>query len=93
MSQFEQLVLPLYETFRKDWLVMARAAARQLGQGGQPITVDMVRAKCPPPDSIDPRVMGAIFTRKEWENCGYIRGYRSASHGRPVATFRLRAGG
>jgi hypothetical protein len=89
-SQFEQQVLPLFEQHRAPWLDRARAVARRLGQGGATVTIDMVRVECPPPDDVDPRVMGAVFTRKEWENRGYMKGFRSTSHGRPVAMFKLR---
>jgi hypothetical protein len=90
MTQFEQYVLPIFEQHRADWLASARSVARLMGMDGTPITIDMVRAKCPPPRGVDPRVMGAVFKRSEWENCGYVRGFRTASHARPVALFKLR---
>lgn len=88
LTQFEQEVLPKFEATRKDWLSKARAVAWRLGQGGKEVTVDMVRAECPPPGNVDPRVMGAVFTRADWENCGYVKGFRRTSHARPVAMFK-----
>lgn len=90
LTQFEELVLPLYEENRADWLNRARRAARMLADVNAFVTIDMVRDECPPPDGVDPRVMGAVFTRSEWENCGYVMGKRKESHGRPVAQFRLK---
>lgn len=89
-TQFEQLVLPLFQKYRADWLATARATARQLGRDGKVLTVDDVRAVTPPPPEVDPRVMAAVFTRKEWERLEYTQGSRAESHGRPVAKFRLR---
>lgn len=90
VSQFEQQVLPLFEVHRADWLQTARQIALELGRNGVSVTIDMVRAKIPPPAGVDPRVMGAVFTRKDWINCGYTKGHRATSHGRPVAVFKLR---
>ena len=92
-TQFEQQVLPLFEMHRAEWLAEARALALSLGADGRGVTIDMVRAECPPPREIDPRVMGAVFTRKDWQNMGYIKGFRSTSHGRPVAVFKRRLDG
>jgi hypothetical protein len=49
-----------------------------------------VRAICPPPDDVDPRVMGAVFKRSEWELIRHQRSTRSTCHNRPVGVFRLR---
>lgn len=88
---YEQVVLPLQEAAHGRWIDHARDIALRLGQGGRSLTVDMIRAECPPPADIDPRVMGSIFTRKLWESCGYIPGGRQESHGRPICVFKLKA--
>lgn len=92
-SFFEQKILQLFEEYRADWLARAREAARCLGATGRTVTVDDVRAVCPPPDGIDPRVMGAVFRNKDWECLGYERSTRATCHNRPVGVFRLRGGG
>lgn len=89
-SQYEETVMPHQEAAHADWLALARATAIRMGQGGVEMTVDQVRAVCPPPPGVDPRVMAAIFTRKRWIRLGYVQGFRKASHGRPVCAFRLR---
>lgn len=91
LTQFEEAVLPLYEQHRADWLEQARQEARLLAERHNFVTIEMVRERCPPPAGVDPRVMGAVFTRSEWENCGYVIGKRKESHGRPVAQFRRKS--
>ena len=87
---FEQYVLPLFEGTRADWLTQARGVALSLGRHQGDVTIDHVRGLCPPPASVDPRVMGAVFKGEEWEKVGYERSVRRECHNRPVAVFRLR---
>lgn len=78
--------LELFERHRTEWLAQARSVAFQLYQrAGQPITVDDIRAKCPPPGGCDPRVMGAVFSG--WTPVGYTNSRRRACHGRPIRLF------
>jgi hypothetical protein len=92
-SLFEKDVLPDFEKWRAEWLERARDAAYCLGFTGREVTIDDVRAVCPPPEYTDPRVMGAVFTRKEWECVRYERSTRTTSHNRPVGVFRLKSAG
>jgi len=87
-ASFENAVLPFFEATRGDWLAVARATARELGSSGAIVTIDMVRDKCPPPVDVDPRVMGAVFTRREWQRVGYANSSRAACHHRPVALMK-----
>ena len=90
---FDQRVLPLFERNRGDWLTMAREAAVRLARiRSAGITINDVRAACPPPDDVDPRVMGGVFTRKQWRKVGYVNSERRECHGRPLAVFQLREG-
>ena len=62
MTDSRESALALLERTRKDYLAKARSVAAQIAYTTQqPVCVDDVRALCPPPESIDPRVMGAIF--------------------------------
>lgn len=88
---FAMDVQPLFERHRADWLKRARAVARMIGQGGRLVTVDDVRRLCPPPDRLDPRVMGAIFRTSEWERVDHCLSSRRTCHHRPIAVFRLAA--
>ena len=83
-----QLVLGELEQARKAYLIEARATADRLVQRRKikVLTVDEVRLHCPPPDGIDPRVMGAIFNTKDWEVCGFVNSKRG--HGRAIRQFR-----
>ncbi len=83
--------LEALEIARKEYLVKARGWAKWLSgvrSHSLLVTVDEVRKLCPPPDDIDPRVMGAIFNTSDWEWAGYIKSRRKACHGRPIAQFR-----
>lgn len=91
MSMFEQIALPLFEAHRRPWLDVAREKARQLGANGDQVTIDMVRAECPPPADVDPRVNGAVFLKSEWKKVGYVNSHRMKCHGRPVAVFMLKS--
>jgi len=89
-SLFETEVLPRFEAKRAEWLEEARAVARRLGADGALVTVNDVRRLCPLPPGIDPRVMGAVFTKAEWVCVGYRRSSRATCHHRPIASFRLK---
>lgn len=89
-DHFHRDIRPLFEEMRAEFIAKARAVAERLGRDGRAISVDDVRAVCPPPEGIDGRVMGAIFRAKEWEKVGYDNSVRSTCHFRPVARFRLR---
>ena len=73
-----------------DWITCARDVARRIaGEKGQ-VTIDDVRALCPPPDSADPRIMGAVFAGNRFERIGFIASQRDACHGRTIGVFKLR---
>jgi hypothetical protein len=77
---------------RRAWLMQARSAARSIAMKRGSVTIDEVREHCPPPDDADPRVMGAVFKRDEFELIDYIESRRKACHGRHIGIFRLREG-
>lgn len=91
MDLFEREILPLYEQHRQEYLARAREAAETLAKTLIIVNVDDVRAICPPPPEIDPRVMGAIFTRNKWQKVYAERSLRRECHGRPIAGFVLRS--
>ena len=74
-----------------EWLSLARAAARELCRRNGTATVNDVREMIGnPPPQADGRIMGAVFTRSEFEKVGEALSYRRVSHARPVARFKLR---
>lgn len=76
------------EDAHTEWMHLARAEAHRLAQRG-PVTVDDVRKLCPPPETADPRIMGAIFRGREWVATGYRKSTRRTCHKRPIAIFEL----
>lgn len=71
---------------REDYLARARAAAMELSIAcnHSGVSVDDVRAVCPPPPGISPKIMGAIFAGKIWVRYTPVHGARSISHGRTI---------
>lgn len=88
---FETEMLPKLEAAHTGWLENARLYAALLGMNGLEVTIDDVRDGCPPPENIDPRVMGAVFTRKHWVLIRRTRSKRRACHNRPIGVFVLRS--
>jgi len=96
---FTDNVLPLFEDAREDFLTKARSVAISIAKRDPKgiCTIDMVRAECPPPPDVDPRVMGAVFQCRydtdPWEKIGFVSSKRKACHGRPVSVFQLKGHG
>lgn len=86
---FSGIVQPLFEEHRADFLSSARAAARAIATSRGEVTINDVRAVCPPPKDVDPRVMGAVLRTPEFEVVRYERSARAECHNRPIAVFRL----
>lgn len=79
--------MALFEVYRAEWLATARDAAFRLYRRlERPITIDDLRAECPPPEWADPRVMGAVFSG--WTPVGFTNSRRRTCHGRPIRLFR-----
>lgn len=80
--------MALFEEHRALWLAAARhTAILMYRRVARPITIDDVRAECPPPIGFDPRVMGAVFKVKDWTPVGFTNSRRRACHGRPIRLF------
>jgi hypothetical protein len=82
-------ILDLFEQSQPEYIVRARAAAMELCQRNGSATIDEVRAIVGDPPK-EPRVNGAVFSRKLFEKIGYESSNRAACHARPIARFRLR---
>jgi hypothetical protein len=74
----------------REWIARARAAARRIAREKGQVTINDVRACCPPPQDADPRIMGAVFSRTEFVRVGFAVSYRKPCHGRHIGVFRLR---
>lgn len=73
-----------------NWLEMARGHARRIASDKGEVTIDDVRRVCPPPDDCDPRIMGSVFSRKDFERVDFRASARETCHGRPIGVFRLK---
>lgn len=81
------IALALLERTRAEYLERARAAADELARKNLTVTIDDVRAVCPPPAGIDPRVLGSVFKRSDWRPVGFAQSARPACHARHVRIF------
>jgi hypothetical protein len=89
---FDIEVVPLFEEHRADWLARARAVAYQICLDKGSATIDEVRARCPPPADVDPRVMGAVFRTRDFVSTDHIKSTRRNCHNRPIVVFVLKEG-
>jgi hypothetical protein len=80
-------VLALLERTRSEYLERARAAAEELAKKTRTVTIDDVRAVCPPPAGIDPRVLGSVFMKSRWVPVGFAQSARATCHARHVRVF------
>ncbi|PPC84760.1 MAG: hypothetical protein CTY35_00115 [Methylotenera sp.] len=90
-ASFDEAALAMRQ-HRSLYIAMARKSAIEIAsaRADRSVTIDDVRELCPPPDDIDPRVMGAIFTEKGvWESMGYVKSTRKTCHHRPIQRFQL----
>jgi hypothetical protein len=78
---------------RNFWLEAARMHARRIAREQGDVTIDDVRRVCPPPDGCDPRIMGSVFLRKDFQRVDFRASSRQACHGRPIGVFRLKGNG
>lgn len=79
------------EATRLHFLTQARAVAVKyaIDHHGS-ACADDIHELCPVPDTIDGRVMGAVFSdRARWQPAGYIKSRRKICHGRPIQVFHL----
>jgi len=88
MDAFESEILPLFETYREEWLAAARAHAVMIASERGEVSADDIHEACPPPPDIDPRVMGAVF-KGDFQLVRYEKSRRSICHNRPIGIFRL----
>lgn len=72
------------------WIDKARYHAREIALKRGFVTSDDIWDICPPPNTIDSRVMGAVFSKHEFEQVGYVKSRRAICHKRPIGTWVLR---
>lgn len=78
------------ETAHAEWIAEARQLAREIAIRKGCVTSDDIWDACPPPATIDSRVMGAVFSRHEFEQTGYVKSRRPICHKRPIGTWVLK---
>ena len=86
---FTAEVLPDFSRRHAFWLAEAREHAQRIAREKGRVTIDDVRAVCPPPKFSDPRVMGAVFKQPHFTRIGWRCSTRAKCHGRPIGIFTL----
>ncbi len=81
--------LTLLERTRADWLYSARQCAEMVARLHGSVTADDIHQRCPIPEGIDRRVMGAVFKIPELVPDGYVQTKRACAHARPIRRFVL----
>lgn len=69
------------------WLSDARVKALWLAETGD-VTTDDIWKVCPPPASVDGRLVSKVFDRAEWEIVGYRHSERGRNNARQIAVWR-----
>jgi hypothetical protein len=88
---YDQGVLPLQERQYPELTKRLRETAVRLAREKGEITADDVHEAYPIPLGVDPRIMGVVFSRKDWRKTGkYVPSRRKVNHGRPVPVWELR---
>lgn len=88
---FDKAILPVFEESQAAWIERARAVALEIARTRGWVTSDDLHFRCPPPASVDKRVMGAVFAPRETGlvKDGYVNSARKACHGRPIPRWKL----
>lgn len=74
----------------EDWIDEARALAVQIATERGRVSSDDIWERLPPPETVDPRVMGAVFHRSRFKRVGFAISKRPACHSRPIAVWALK---
>jgi hypothetical protein len=72
----------------KEYLEKARVVARRLAKKG-PVAADDVQKKFPRPESLNPNILGGLFT-KEFKHMGYKKSTLPKAKGRIIKIYKLR---
>lgn len=90
LFQSREAALDALECAREGYVVAARKVADRIIHAKGNVTIDDIRRELPPPDGVDPRVLGAIFNAKRYRLLTYVQGQscgRSNYHTRKIGVF------
>lgn len=80
----------LFRKEREDWLIQARATARELLKTRRTITVEDVLKVCPRPSYLHPSVTGSVFKDDDFRPVGFRKSLRPISNSRIIRIWSLR---
>lgn len=78
---------------KSQYLEDARATAKRLLRFRPYITTDDIWQNCPPPKTVNSKIMGQVFRHRDFKGTGeFTPTRRASSHGRYIQRFALRQG-
>jgi len=85
-----QNIQDMFGLTRQVWLEDCRAAAKQLLQTRESVTVEDVLLLQPRPEFIHRNATGSIFSNGEFKSVGWTQSKRPQSKGRYIMQWRLK---
>ena len=82
--------LALLEVTRPDYIKAARKMMQAECERKGFVTSDDLHRIYPPPEQFDPRVVGSVFCKSQFEPFAYTPTKRPQAHARPIRKCRLR---
>ena len=79
-----------YQAMKTAYVEDARWMARKLLERLPYVTTVHIWKFCPPPKVLDPRIMGCIFTDRDFVSIGFTHTTRSSAHRRPIQKYKLK---
>lgn len=88
-QQRKDAALDLFEERHDLWLANARDMAAQLAREHGKVTSDDIWLALPPPRTVHPSVMGALFRDKRFELCAFTLSKRPRANARRIGVYKL----
>jgi hypothetical protein len=91
-EEARDIVMLEHERVKAGYLYAARAIAKRICENVGEVTINDIRDQLPPPASMHPSVLGAVFRNKQFKHTGrYVTAKHVASHARRVGVYTIRS--
>lgn len=90
-EEARDIIMLEHERVKAGYLWAARAIAKRICERVGEVNINDIRDQLPPPASMHPSVLGAVFRNKQFQHTGrYVTAKHVASHARRVGVYKLR---
>lgn len=90
-EQARDMIMLEHERVKAGYLWAARTIAARICKQKGEVTINDIRDQLPPPESMHPSVLGAVFRNKQFKHTGrYTTAKHVSSHARKVGIYKLR---